>query len=292
MVKKVMLVVLSVVLVSCSSINTPKKQIEGFKEIVPLASPIIGGRYVRDKNECVVCFRAYDDMKTATVDDVVDAMRQSGFGQIRGVPTMGERIKFIDKEIEHEGKTYKFKAMYYDDGAFYFPRYVAREINANRLEELKLILAGKIPHTVYGGGWLPKRIDGPCEGLDYKKSKVEVVATLPDGRIIKHVTPVDDCVPYFSVETIKRVKRPVIFSQELNPTDRFGRTEKYYIPTPQEIEKKLKSTGEIAEDVKVIQVYAVDGIVTRDIVAPATVVTRQDIEVNIVTAEVYPYISE
>lgn len=184
------------------------------------------------------------------VPKTCDAMREIGVKQVVGMCLMNEKVKTESRTFKYEGNVYEWKAIIYDGPEF--PRYAARTLTKNgtpatRLEELKLVISGKIDLAVWGGHWLPPRNQGVCTEFGYgklgKNSKVDVVATLPDGRIIKSITQ-DGMCDYFAVETVRNVKKPYSFTITMSPvSDCMAKKERWATL------EELKQNGNLEKDV-------------------------------------------
>lgn len=168
------------------------------------------------------------------VNDVILAMDKSGFDKVRSIAICGDVVGVVEKKVSNEGKNFIYKAITYTDGhlgdrvAIY--SVIAEDGTvATPLEELLLVLANKIPFNAYGGMWFPHRTWGPAIEFGYSQdnanTKIEIVKTLDDGRIIKHITQ-NNGVPYFAIETPKKIKNTYVVTKEIQadngvfPSDR------------------------------------------------------------------------
>lgn len=142
------------------------------------------------------------------VENLSAAMKSLGFTRVSALPMSGETVVAVNEKISADGAEYNFKAIKYTSRTIH-DRYAVSSLTKNgavapKAEEIKLILLGKIPHTLYGGGWLKPRSHGTAVEFDYGKAKVVIVCTLPDGRVVKHILK-EGLAPYFAVESVGAV---------------------------------------------------------------------------------------
>jgi len=151
---------------------------------------------------------------SSSVAKICDAMHAGDFKIVRGIACGDEKVGYVEKNVNGN----KWQAIEYGSNVFE-KRYAASKVTKDgkqidRLSELKLILAGSIPNTEFGGGWMPTRTynhegtnvvpGNTCflYGLIGKNAKVEKVLDLGENKVVYHVTQ-DSVLPYFAVETKK-----------------------------------------------------------------------------------------
>jgi hypothetical protein len=206
------------------------------------------------------------------VDDIVAAMDRTGFEKIRLVAHCGEVVGTEERKVSAEGKTFTYKAITYEGSNFadrvaVYTLKDANGVDATPLEELMLILNNQIPFNAYSGMWFPHRTWGPALEFGYGRiganPKVEVVKTLADGRVVKHVTQ-DGVAPYLAIETVKVIKSRRIESREIQgePSRRENAGDRYVFPTEQELIER----GIIPEGGRLLQVIGVSNIEVDNVV--------------------------
>jgi hypothetical protein len=180
-----------------------------------------------------------------TIDRTCAAMDQTGFKTVVDLPGPNDNVRVDQKIIRDGNDTYEWTAIVYKGS----DRIAARSLlkngkPASRLDELKLVLDNKIPLAVHGGHWFPAKNQGACPEFRYgrmgKNPKVETVATLPDGRVIKHITQ-DGISPYFAVETIRKAKLSYSFVITMSPTNDCCGGQKSHWATLEELKKPTKN---------------------------------------------------
>jgi hypothetical protein len=135
--------------------------------------------------------------------DVNKAMAAGGFKKVMDLPANGEKVRLVNKTFD--GKKYT-AIEYYGGGRGVVT--AASKFEGSRLEEMLLVLDGKLAYPVFSDGWLKPINQGTIVGknpnFEYgrlgKNPKTEKVADLKDGRIVLHVTQ-EGILPYFAVES-------------------------------------------------------------------------------------------
>jgi hypothetical protein len=138
--------------------------------------------------------------------EVIKAMNEAGFKVVNDVPAANEKVRLVNKTFD--GKKY-IAIEYYGGGRGVVT--AASKFEGTRLEEMLLVLNGKLDYPVFSDKWLKPINQGILVGqnpnFEYgklgKNPKVDKVAELKDGRIVYHVTQ-EGIAPYFAVETIKK----------------------------------------------------------------------------------------
>ncbi len=235
----------------------------------------------------------------SSVGDIVAEMDRTGFKTVRAIASCGEVVGSEERKVRLNDKTFVYKAITYKAKAYscFADRVAvysvkdANGVDATPLEELLLILEKRIPFNAYSGLWFPHRTWGPAAEFGYGKiganPKIEEVMTLPDGRVIKHITQ-DGVAPYFAIETRKMVKSKRVESREIQGDAilRERGRDRYVFPT----EKELLERGIIPEGGRVLQVIGVSEIdVDNVLYATKTVAVVVEENKPLVWATCYPY---
>lgn len=215
------------------------------------------------------------------IDALSDAMKIVNVKEVRALPCGDQRIKVVKTEVEG----FKFDAIVYESDKF-ADTYAARNFSGSRVDEIRLILENKIPHTWKGGNWLRPKHVGIAEKFDYMSlgpnTKVEEVFRLSDGRIVKHVIPEGSCA-YFAVETpkkvfVKRAMTTVLYPIEIDGKRRFENND------------ELAARGVIPPGGKITKTLVVSEIVTEECSIESKVVLVEWQEEKVLfDLTIYPY---
>jgi hypothetical protein len=238
------------------------------------------------------------------VHAVSDGLKTLNFNETRSIAFADQKVNAVQKTIKFEGQTYEYKALIYTSKAM--QDRVAQSIltkngqPASRLEELKLVLAGKIQYPDYAGVWFPAQRVGPVSKklpldstlskqviiYDGDGAKVEEVGTLKDGRVIKHITPVNGVAKYFAVEETKILKSKAVETREIQTNDvASGRQEgsKVNLATIRE-DLGLEPGDEVLKIIVNTQQF------TEVEYATKTVFVQKDVNTVVQTAVLYSYL--
>lgn len=225
------------------------------------------------------------------VDDVIAGMKKLGFNEIYSIPFGDEMVITDERSVDG----YSYRALVYKGKGCFEPKIARSSLTkadgspAGRLEELKLMLTGKIPYAVYNGVWFPSRMQGPAEELSYgAQAEVTTLETLADGRVVRLVR-IPGSVPFFSVELTKKVMKKDMATKQVITDESTENSSKqvYRIPT----EKELRDKGIIQPDEKIVQMLAVDTIsMMNRAYVTRTMAVQQEREVTQTLSAIYPFI--
>lgn len=220
---------------------------------------------------------------TADPEVLSRAMAELGVKELRSLPCGDQKAKVVKTEVEG----FKFGAIVYESSRWK-DDYPARTFSGSRVEEIRLILEGKIPHTWKGGNWLlPKKV-GVAEKFDYlslgPNTRVEEAFRLPDGRVVKHVIPQGSC-PYFAVETPQKVRVKDAMAVTLYPVEVEG---KVRFPTASE----LSDAGVVPPGAKIIKTLASSETSGCGAACSKVVLVEWETEKTLWELTIYPYYVE
>jgi hypothetical protein len=233
---------------------------------------------------------------SARVADVCDLMEKAGFKTINAVPCGDEDAYIDERSIPFGSDVYSWKAiMYKSRSGVVEPRVAVRTLTkggvaATRLEELKLVLNGYIPLGVNAAGWLPPKRQGVALEFGYGKlganAKVEVVDTLPNGDVIKHVTQ-DGFASYVAIETTKVIMKKEMELRTVTVGDTLELARQTAVlPTEQE----LKNRGIIDSEARLVRVLATNVVEIADQKFEEKVIAvEKDVKTTVTSTVTYPY---
>lgn len=233
---------------------------------------------------------------SARVAEVCQLMEKAGFKTIYAVPCGDEAASIDNRIISLGGDVFTWKAiMYASKSGVVEPRVAVRSLTKNgvpatRLEELKLVLAGKIPLAVIGGGWLPPKRQGVAMEFGYgklgKNAKVATVEVLPNGDSIKQVTQ-DGYASYFAVETTKTIVKKEVELRTVTTGSTTDLTRQTAIlPT----ESELKERGIMSADSRLVRVLATNVVEIADQkIEEKVIAVEKNVETTVTSTVTYPY---